>query len=106
MRFNAQQANALTGGVWLIGFGILFATRYWWPGIMFLVGITAIVQGLVQGRGWSTIHGGYWAILIGVWAVLKFNMAVFFIGMGVYVILSACFNPGFLRKPYVDNTLE
>jgi hypothetical protein len=106
MRYNEQQANALTAGIWLIGFGILFATKLWWPGIMFLVGITAIVQGLVQRRGWYAIHGGFWAILIGVWAALKFSMAVFFIGMGIYVILSAFLNPGFMRKPYVDNTLE
>jgi len=106
MRFSSQQANALTAGIWLIGFGILFATKLWFPGIMFLVGITAIAQGMVQGRGWYSIHGGYWAILIGVWAALKFNMAVFFIALGVYVIVSAFVKPGWTRKPYVDNTLE
>ncbi len=106
MRLNSQQANALTGGIWLIGFGILFATRFWWPGIMFLIGISAIVQGFVQDRGWYAIHGGYWAILIGVWAAMKFNIAIFFIGIGVYVILSAFLKPSFLRKPHVDNILE
>ena len=106
MRLNEQQAYAITGGIWLIGFGILFATRYWWPGILFLVGITAIIQGMVQGHRSHGIHGGFWAILIGVWAAMKFNIAVFFIGIGLYVILSAFLNPGIFRKPHVDNTLE
>jgi hypothetical protein len=106
MRFSEQQANALTGGIWLIGFGILFATRSWWPGILVMFGITALVQGLVRGRGWYALHGGIWVIFIGVWAALRFSIAFLFIGLGVYVIVSAFVNPAFLRKPRVDNTLE
>jgi hypothetical protein len=106
MRFNEHQANALSGGIWLIGFGVLFVTKLWWPGIMFLIGITAIVQGMVQGRRWYAIHGGLGAILIGVWAALRFNIGVLFVGLGIYVIVSAFLNPGFVRKPHVDNTLE
>jgi hypothetical protein len=108
MEFRGQQhqANRLIGGIWLIGIGILFATRWWWPGIMFLIGITAIVQCWVRGHPLSAMHGGFWALFIGVWAIFRFNVAVLFVGLGISVILAALFGPNPLRKPYVDNTLE
>jgi len=108
MEFRGQQrqANALISGIWLIGLGVLFATRWWWPGIMFIIGITAIVQCWVKGHPLYAMHSGFWAIFIGFWAVFKFSMAFFFVGLGAYVILSALFGPTPLRKPYVDNTLE
>lgn len=36
----------LKGAIWMIGLGILFLTGDWWPGIMILIGISAIVEGL------------------------------------------------------------
>src|SRR5438876_445365 len=68
MWWNAQRANAVTGGIWLIGLGVLFATHFWWPGILFLAGITAIVQGsggLADGAGlegrvsWAEVRLGW-----------------------------------------------
>jgi hypothetical protein len=106
LRGSKHRGNALVGGIWLIGLGVLFATRFWWPGIMFIIGIAAIVQCWVRGHPLYAMHAGFWAILIGVWALFKFNMAFFFIGLGAYVILSALFGPNPLRKPYVDNSLE
>jgi len=42
--------NPITGGLLLIGIGILILTGWWWPGIMFVLGI-AIGSGLVfRGR--------------------------------------------------------
>jgi hypothetical protein len=106
MSYNPQQANAITGGLWLIGIGVLFATRFWWPGILLLIGITMIAQGLVEGRGWYGLHGGFWMILIALWAMFRFSIAIFFIALGIYVIFSAVVKPGPFHKPYVDNTLE
>ena len=47
MRLTTQQANAITGAVWLVGLGILLVTGFWWPGILFLVGVGSVAQGLV-----------------------------------------------------------
>jgi hypothetical protein len=42
--------DGITGGLLLIGLGILFLTGWWWPGIMVVLGI-AIGSGLVfRGR--------------------------------------------------------
>ncbi len=38
----------ISGGVFLIGLGILFLTGTFWPGILFLVGISAIAGGLLK----------------------------------------------------------
>jgi hypothetical protein len=36
------------GAVWLIGLAILFWTGWWWPGILILVGISALVEAVIQ----------------------------------------------------------
>jgi len=106
MHYHSQQANAITGGVWLIGLGVLFATRFWFPGILILIAITSLVQGWSLGRRWDGLHVAFWMILIAVWAIFKFSMAFFFVALGLYVIFSALVKPDVMRKPYADNTLE
>jgi hydrogenase/urease accessory protein HupE len=107
MAHKRQVAAGITAGIWLIGIGLLFATRFWWPGILFLVGLTAIFQGWVRGQPWYSINGGFWAIFIGIWAVMRFNMAFLFIGLGAWAILLALLRPAPpFQKPHVDNTLE
>jgi hypothetical protein len=106
MWWTSQRANAVTGGIWLIGLGVLLATKFWFPGILFLAGITAIVQGSGRRPGWQSVHGGLWLILIAAWAMMRFNMTVLFVGLGVYVIIAALMKPNLFHKPYVDQTLE
>ncbi len=106
MWWNSQRANAVTGGIWLIGLGVLLATRYWFPGILFLAGITALIQGSAHGSGWQPMHGGLWLLLIAAWAMMRFSPVVLFVGLGVYVIIAALMKPNPFHKPYVDQTLE
>ncbi len=106
MWWTVERANAVTGGVWLIGLGVLFATGYWWPGILFLVGVTALVEGSARGARWQSIHGGLLILLIACWAMMRFNLTVFFVALGVYVIVAALIKPSPFRKPYVDQSLE
>jgi len=42
--------GAISGGVFLVGLGILWYLNWWWPGILFLLGIMILVGGLA----------GYW----------------------------------------------
>jgi hypothetical protein len=107
MFMTSERANQVTGGVWLIGLGLLFYTGFWWPGVLFVLGASAIVQGLVEGRGWYGLQGGLWLVGIGVWALFHFNIALFFVVLGASMVISALVRPPFLgKKPYVDNTLE
>ncbi len=99
--------RAWVGGTWLIGLGILFATRTWWPGILVLFGIALVVHAFVTNQGMARVHGGLWAILIGVWVATRFNMAFLLISLGVFVILrSVLTSTDIGKKPYFDNRLE
>ena len=45
MGLSGKRASELSGGVFLIGLGVLFVTGYWFPGILFVIGATSLVQG-------------------------------------------------------------
>jgi hypothetical protein len=106
MQLQPQQAHTITGGIWLIGLGVMFATGYWWPGILIVAGITAMVEGWALGQGWYGLQGGIWLIVFAVWAMFHFNIALLFVGLGISAICSAFVKPSFMAKPQVDNTLE
>ena len=105
MNVSSARANEISGALFLIGLGCLFYFGFW-PGIMFVIGFTTIVQGLAAGRGWYAFQGGAWMIFIGVWALFHFNIAFFFIMLGVSMLIGAMFRPPFLAKPKVDNYLD
>lgn len=64
--YSQERANQISGGVFLIGLGLLFTNVLpWWPGIMFVIGASSIAKGLAQGRNWAAMQGGIWMIVIG-----------------------------------------
>lgn len=69
---NEQQTGIITGGIFLIGIAALGYTGLWWPGALVVLGITAIVHGLLSDVSWQTISGGLW--LIGIAAVFWFRL--------------------------------
>jgi len=108
MRLSNERAGELMGGVWMIGLGILFWTGAWWPGIMFVIGISSILQGLVEGKGWYAFQTGFWTIAIGVWALYRFNIAVFFLALGASMVLLALVRPPAFEKPkpFADHSMD
>jgi ribosomal protein S27E len=57
--------NGIQTGIWMIGIGALAITGYWWPGIMFVVGISALFSGSIQTAVWMfgigiVAHFGFW----------------------------------------------
>lgn len=38
----------IQGAIWLIGLAILFWKGWWWPGILILLGVSGLFQGIVQ----------------------------------------------------------
>ncbi len=88
-----KQAHAITGAVWLFGLAALLYTNRWWPGIMFVIGASVIVEGLISGRGWYALHGGAWIIGIGVWALYDFRLWFLFVLLGVSLLLGAFVQP-------------
>jgi len=53
-----RRASAISGGIFLICLGILLVTGWWWPGIMFAIGLSGGAELIFQGktvRGISTL---------------------------------------------------
>ena len=108
MRLDKIQADKLSGGIFLIGMGILFYTGRWWPGIMFVIGAASIPEGLAKGRGWYGLQGAAWFFGLGLIFLFQVHfLAALFILLGVSAILGVLVRPPyFAGKPHVDNTLE
>jgi len=40
--------GAISGGVFIVGLGLLWLFDWWWPGILFLIGAMIVIGGLVS----------------------------------------------------------
>jgi hypothetical protein len=45
-----QNADTISGGVFLVGLGVLFLIHWFWPGILLLLGLVALVREWMQGE--------------------------------------------------------
>jgi hypothetical protein len=79
MPLDEKQANSITSAVWLVGIGYLIWSGDWWPGILFLIGIAAIAQAFVEGRGRASWHAGLGLLGFGAWVLSGFNIFVLFV---------------------------
>jgi len=53
-----KQASAISGGIFLIGLGVLFMTDWFWPGILLVIGLSGGAEQIFRGqiaRGIGTI---------------------------------------------------
>src|SRR3954452_1850717 len=98
MALQKEQIHAITGAVWLFGLAAMFYTGRWWPGILFVVGASMIVEGLLNGQSWYTLQGAAWVIGIGVWAMLASQVWFLFLPLGVAVLLGAIVPPPVFAK--------
>jgi hypothetical protein len=54
-----KQASSISGGIFLIGLGMLMITGWWWPGILVVVGLSGGAEQIFRGRTSS----GIWTIV-------------------------------------------
>lgn len=53
-----RRASGISGGIFLIGLGMLLITGWWWPGIMLVIGLSGGAEQIFRGqmsRGIGTI---------------------------------------------------
>ena len=84
--YAREYENQVSGGIFLVGLALLFLTGYWWPGIMFVIGASAIARGVAAGQPWYTVQGGIWAIGIGIIFALGFSLPLLLIVIGLSMI--------------------
>lgn len=94
--FSKQRADQIAGGVTLIGVALLFATGYWWPGVLFVGGASALARGLAEGREWYSVQGALWMIGIGLVFALGFSLPLLLIVVGLSMLLGYQFRPPFM----------
>lgn len=54
---SKDRSDQIFGGVLLIGIAILFLTNWFWPGILYVVGIALIVKSTADGSAWTDNKG-------------------------------------------------
>jgi hypothetical protein len=67
-----RKASGLSGGIFLIGLGVLLFTGWWWPGIMLVIGLSAGAELIFRGkiaRGIGTI--AFFSAFPIIWAIVQ-----------------------------------
>jgi hypothetical protein len=90
-----RRASGISGGIFLISLGVLLYTGWWWPGIMFAIGLAGGAELVFRGkilRGIGTL-AFFCAIPIAVWIIQKNEIPwslvgpLVLIGIGVIVLV-------------------
>ena len=92
-----QKVNAISGGIFLICLGVLFFTGWWWPGIMFALGLSGGAELVFRGktlRGIGTLTF-FCAIPIAIWIIQEAKIPwslvgpLILVGIGIFVLVKA-----------------
>ncbi len=92
-----RQSSAVSGGIFLIGLGVLIITGWWWPGIMFVIGLSAGGELIFRGHIWRGIGTilFFSAIPIAVWIIQEARVPweivgpLVLVGIGVIILARA-----------------
>ena len=94
-----KQASGISGGILLIGLGVLLYTGWWWPGIMLVIGLSAGAEQIFRGKiasGIGTI--AFFSAFPIIWAIVQatdISWAIIgpfiLIAIGVIILVKAFF---------------
>ena len=94
-----RRASSISGGIFLISLGVLIITGWWWPGIMFAIGLSGGAELIFRGKLWQGIGTlvFFSAIPIVIWLINQTQIPwtvvgpLFLIGIGVIILVKAFF---------------
>ena len=89
-----KRSSEIFGGTFLIGLAALFLFNWWWPGILYVIGVAMIVRTVAEGKSWTSERGGLAVLGVGVLFsltnvldIFSFNwLPILFIGAGLYLL--------------------
>ena len=89
-----KRSDQVFGGAILIGMGILFILgNYWWPGVLFVLGIAMMLRTITEGKNWSDDRGALALLVMGVFFsiqdVLRLGnnwLPIALSGVGLYML--------------------
>jgi hypothetical protein len=86
---SKQRADQIGGGVFLIGLGLLFTdVLSFWPGILLVIGASALASGIAEGQSGQKVTGGLWMLGIGLFFLVGFSWPLILILIGVGMLFS------------------
>jgi hypothetical protein len=111
--YSKSYADRVSGGVFLIGLALLFTPLSgivggFFPGILFVLGASAMARGVAEGQQWYTVSGGLWLIGIGLVFLLGFSLPLLLIILGLTMLFGYSFKPEMFgqRKRKQDEVYE
>lgn len=96
-------ADRVSGAVFLIGLGLLFTPLSgvvggFFPGILFVIGASAIARGVAEGQEWHQVSGGIGIIAVGLFFLLGFNLGLLLILLGLGMLFGYNYKPEWFGK--------
>lgn len=80
------KSEQISGAVFLVGFGLIFITGWWFPGMLFVIGAASMAGALANNAHWSTAHGALWMIGLGLIFWLNLPWGVIFVVLGLSIL--------------------
>ena len=97
MESRSKLYGSLSGGMFLIGIGLIFLLRMpFFPTILAVIGLSSILAGLATGRGWQGIQGGVW--LVGLFFLFYYDI----FWPGILILLGVSALIGALTRPMLQ----
>lgn len=97
--FSSKRADQISGGVFIIGLGLMFmGTLSWWPGILLVIGASSLARGLAEGQRWASMQGAVWMIGLGLLFTVGFNLGFLLILVGASMLVGMVFRPPMMTR--------
>lgn len=93
--YSKTRAETISNGAFLVALGVLFATEYWWPGILLAIWVALAIREYLSGRYYDLAITSI--ILLGLFAFTFFQwgwsiiLPILFIIGGIYIIFREYF---------------
>ena len=94
---SKKKAHSLSFALFLIGIGIIFYFKYWWPGIMLAIGLPIALRQYLLGKRFDMVIS--LIVFLGVFITVQFKikwdllLPILFTLGGLYVFFKEFFGP-------------